>query len=139
MKTIQYISLVLFFLLFSVSGIYAQLDTRLNKKFAFKDYCFDKQIKTILMYKGDDELSEPILELNSRDILSVKFDDLNEEGRSLYYTIVHCDADWNEDGTFQNDYMTGFTQNNLRDYEYSVNTRIPYLHYEFTIPNNDKA
>ncbi|MDR0659975.1 MAG: DUF5103 domain-containing protein [Prevotellaceae bacterium] len=135
MKTIRYISLIL--LLACAFTAHAQLDLRLNKKFVLKDHCYDKQIKSILMFKGDDELSDPILEPGSTDVLTVMFDDLNENGRSLYYTIVHCDADWNEDATPQNDYMTGFTQSYLRDYEYSINTRIPYFHYKFTVPNND--
>lgn len=131
----RYIGLLV--LLLGSASLYAQLDLRLNKKFGFKDYCFDKDIKTILLFREGNELSEPILELGSSDVLTVMFDDLNEDGRSLYYTIVHCDADWNEDNTFQNDYMTGFTQNRIRDYDYSVNTRVPYQHYKFTIPNAD--
>lgn len=136
MKTIRHIGLILFLLGASATA-YAQHGDRLNKKFAFKDYCFDKQIKTIQIFKESNELSEPIIELGSTDVVTVMFDDLSQDSRSLYYTIVHCDADWNEDGTFQNDYMTGFTQNDLRDYEYSINTRIPYFHYKFSIPNND--
>lgn len=135
MKTIQYIGLIL--CLLSTANAHAQLDKTLNRKFAFKDYCFDKQIKTIQLFKEGDELSEPVIELGSTDVLTAIFDDLSQSGRSLYYTIAHCDADWNEDGTFQNDYLTGFMQNDLRDYEYSINTRIPYLHYELSIPNND--
>ncbi len=123
--------------LFGSINAHAQLDRTLNKKFVFKDYCFDKQIKTIQIFKGGSELSDPIIELGSTDVITVMFDDLSQAGRSLYYTITHCDADWNEDGTFQNDYMNGFTQNDLRDYEYSINTRVPYLHYEFSVPNND--
>ena len=135
MKTLKYTAI--FLLLLGFSNAYAQLDQALNKKFVFKDYCFDKQIKTIQAFKNSDELSEPIIELGSTDVITIMFDDLNKDGRSLYYTIVHCDADWNEDGVFQNDYMAGFTQNDLRSYEYSINTRIPYFHYTFSVPNND--
>jgi len=135
MKAIQYACLT--FLLLGFNSVNAQLDMRLNSKFGFKDYCFDKQIKTILLFKEKNELSEPILELESSNALTLMFDDLNQNGRSLYYTIVHCDADWNEDGTFQNDYMTGFPENSLRDYSYAVNTRTPYIHYDLNIPNKD--
>lgn len=135
MKTIRYIGLML--LLLSSFGANAQRAFELNNRFGFKDYCFDGQIKTILLFKGNNELSDPVIGLGSDDVITVMFDDLSEGRRSLFYTITHCDADWNEDGTFLNDFMTGFAQNNLRDFRHAINTRTPYVHYSFTIPNRD--
>ncbi len=135
MRTILYILAISLLLISNQAK--AQLDVSYNKKFCFKDYCFDGRIKTILLHKESGELSEPVLELGSTDVLSIRFDDLSESMRSLYYVVIHCDADWNEDGTFSADYMRGFRENRLNHYAYSINTQVPYLHYSFTLPNKE--
>lgn len=134
MKWNKYVGLVI--LLLCTLEALAQRDLELNEKFLFKDYCFDGKIKTILVYKDGDELSEPVIELGTKDALTVKFDDLSP-GRALYYTIEHCDADWRPDNLFINDYMRGFPEIDLINFAYSINTQVPFLHYTFSIPNRE--
>ena len=35
------------------------------------------------------------------------------------------------------EYIDGFTEANINDYDYSNGTKIPYVHYKLTFPNND--
>lgn len=99
---------------------------------------FNKNIKTILLYKSGHPLSEPILTLNSTNTLLLSFDDLNNDYVKDYqYTIVHCDAHWNESDIYQSDYIDGFPTDNIINYEFSLNTITPYIHYELEFPNNN--
>jgi hypothetical protein len=97
----------------------------------------DKDIHSVQCFVGTNELSDPVMELNGKDKLTLWFDDFNEERGALNYTIIHCDADWNDDRLFVADYMDGFAENPLRDYELSFQTQTNYLHYSLQIPNED--
>jgi hypothetical protein len=97
----------------------------------------DKDIHSVQCFAGDNELSDPIVELRGSEPVTLWFDDFNETRDYLYYTVVHCDADWNEDGLFLNDYMDGFAENSLRNYALSFQTRTNYIHYSLQIPNDD--
>ncbi len=97
----------------------------------------DKDIRSVQCFVGDNEQSDPVMELSGTTQLTLWFDDLNEERASLNYTVVHCDADWREDGLFFADYLDGFEENSLRNYALSFQTKINYMHYELRLPNED--
>jgi hypothetical protein len=118
-------------------NVTAQNETELNRKFGFKDFCFDKNIRTVMAYKTGNEMSEPYVELNSNETITFMFDDLSENTRSFYYVIKHCSADWEEDNLFVGDYMTGFEENNIFGFNSSINTTVYYKNYILTIPNSD--
>ncbi|MDR0295482.1 MAG: DUF5103 domain-containing protein [Prevotellaceae bacterium] len=102
-------------------------------------YCYaqDTDIRSVQCFVGNNELSDPVMELNGNERLMLWFDDLNEKRSSLSYIIVHCDANWREDGLFISDYMDGFEDNYLRDYALSFQTRVNYIHYNLQLPNED--
>jgi hypothetical protein len=119
-------------------GAPAQTDLmRINRQWQWKDVCRDSQIRSIQLFKGDNELSAPILTLGLGETLTLWFDDLSSERSALRYTIVHCTADWEEDHLFMGDYLEGHAENGLYDFAHSHATRIGYTHYELQIPNRD--
>lgn len=105
--------------------------------FVYKDKIYKTYIKTVLLYKQGWELSYPIINLNSDELLELSFDDLDSTTNNYSYTIIHCDANWTESSIMPFDYMEGFDDNPINDYDFSVNTTIKYTHYHLTIPNND--
>ena len=58
-------------------------------------------IRTILLHKKENNLSLPIINLNSVEQLKLSFDDLNYESSVLYITIEHYDAMWNKSNLMQ--------------------------------------
>jgi hypothetical protein len=116
---------------------FAQNEFEINRKFGFKDFCFDGDIRTIMAYKTGNELSEPFIGLNSAETITFMFDDLAEDARDFYYTIKHCNADWEEDNLFVGDYMRGFAENSIYDFSSSSNTQIIYKNYTLAVPNED--
>ena len=116
---------------------FTQTEFEINRKLGFKDFCFDSDIRTIMAYKTGNELSEPYIDLNSAETIAFMFDDLAENSRDFYYTIKHCNADWEEDNLFVSDYMKGFAENSIYNFYSSSNTQVIYRNYRLTIPNND--
>lgn len=118
--------------LFSTLWVEAQ-----TENFYYEDAVYNENIKTVLMYRDGFELSEPIWFLGEEGSLIVKFDDLSGEVKNYYYTLVHCDADWNESFVLQSDYLEGFTDNPVDDYQRSFNTTFNYINYRIYLPNEN--
>ncbi|MDR3287156.1 MAG: DUF5103 domain-containing protein, partial [Prevotellaceae bacterium] len=133
---IKKIILIMCVVLFS-TNIFAQNEFEMNKRFRFKDFCFDDNIRTVMAYKTGNEMSEPYLELGSSETITFMFDDLSEDTRDFFYVVKHCNADWEEDNLFVGDYMKGFSENNLYNFSSAINTSVYYKNYTLTIPNAD--
>ena len=103
----------------------------------YKNETFNQQIKTLLCHNKVDELSLPILNLNAEDQLLVSFDDLDADIKDYYYTIIHCNSDWTASDLMQNEYISGFTDEPITDYEFSFNTLQQYTHYSFNFPTEE--
>ncbi|MDR3133869.1 MAG: DUF5103 domain-containing protein [Prevotellaceae bacterium] len=119
------------------ASLQAQEAARANGQAGWQDVCYDPHIRSIQLFKGDNEQSLPVLVLNAGEQLRLWFDDLSERRSSLRYTVVHCSADWEEDNLFVTDYLEGFPENRLNDFRHSHITRVNYTHYELQIPNSD--
>jgi hypothetical protein len=103
----------------------------------FPDAVFDRNIKTVEFYKEGWEFSYPILEINDSKSLLLSFDDLDAKYKNFNYIVVHCDADWMPSRISYTEYMDGFYQNPLNDYQSSFSTHVPYNHYSLQIPNDN--
>jgi len=100
----------------------------------YEDGSLNTQIKTLLCHKKEDELSLPVLNLNTDNQLLVSFDDLDADIKDYYYTIIHCNSDWTPSDLMQSEYISGFTDESITDYEFSFNTIQKYTHYTFNFP-----
>jgi hypothetical protein len=103
----------------------------------YKNATFNSKIKTVLCHKKEEELSLPILNLKADDQLLVSFDDLDADIKDYYYTIIHCNADWTASNLMPSEYINGFTDEPIGDYEFSFNTIQQYTHYQFEFPTID--
>jgi len=102
---------------------------------SFRDAVFNSDIKSVQLYSSGSFLSQPVLTLGGEEQLVLKFDDLSGQVKNYSYTILHCDADWNESSILQPEYLDGFSENQLNDYALSFNTTVHYVNYQLMIPN----
>lgn len=98
---------------------------------------YSENIKTVEMHRGNWQLSNPIITLNSDEQLVCTFDDLDKKIKDYYYTIYHCDRNWKISSLAQQEYLSSFIDFPVTDFEYSINTKIGYINYLIRIPNED--
>ncbi len=108
-----------------------------DDNFYYENAIFKEEIKSVQLYREGFELSNPILELNEDASLVLSFDDLSGELKDYNYTIIHCDAGWNESFIMQDEYLEGFPDNPITDYANSFNTTFKYINYQLLIPNEN--
>ncbi len=107
--------------------------------FNFRNQVYDENIKTVTLEINNLPTNFPVLPLQSGQYVMLKFDDLLNEERILYYRIIHCGKDWKPSGLREIEYLSGFNDERIRNYEYSINTKTPYLHYWQQFPNKDNS
>jgi len=92
-------------------------------------------IKTI-SFKGSNtsEPQLPIVKLG--EYLTMEFDALNGNEDDYYYKIEHFNFDWTPSALMRSEFLEGFDNQRIRQYENSYNTYQIYSHYTLTIPND---
>ncbi|MFN5422471.1 MAG: DUF5103 domain-containing protein [bacterium] len=101
------------------------------------DEVYMPSIKTIKFTKFGDQLSYPVIALNSTDMLELNFDDLDGGVKSYYYTIVLCNADWTPAQMSYFDYVKGYTQVRITTYRTSAISLTRYTHYQANLPDRN--
>jgi len=108
--------------------------------FAFQGFAQVKEInppdfiKTITFKsKSTPQGQLPILRLGEEFYL--EFDALVTDEPDFYYTIEHYNYDWTKSNLVKMEYMKGFDNFRIVDYENSFNTFQLYSHYKLAIPN----
>jgi hypothetical protein len=92
-------------------------------------------VKTLQTVVNDDWLSPAVMRLRG-DVLHVSFDELSHDSHRYVYRLEHCEFDWTpSEGLFESDWLEGFNDNPIDDYEPSLNTTVLYTHYRLQIPN----
>lgn len=98
---------------------------------------YDPQIKSLQVVVNQDWLSPAIMRLCSNDFLHIGFDELSHDYHRYIYRLERCEADWTtSEELFETDWLEGFSENVIEDFERSINTTVPYTHYQLTIPND---
>ena len=106
-------------------GVYAQVVTDSN---------WVEQVKTVTLYRNGVELEAPILLLGSDERLLLRFDVLGAETDNYRYRIQHCDGQWHVDDMEPNEYISGFEEGPIENYNSSFTTLIDYVNYFQYVP-----
>lgn len=102
----------------------------------YEDHVYRPYIKSVLLHDVSFELSQPILNLESQEQLQLSFDDLQADLKNYSYTIIHCNANWEPSDLMSAEYIDGFADNNINNYNYSLNTLQKFTHYDVVFPNS---
>lgn len=126
-----------FLLTFFVSNfLFVQGEQSYSDSLLCSNHIFNEKIKTVQLFKEGWNLSYPVIKLNSNEKLNLHFDLLDDQAETYYYTFIHCDKDWKKSDIFPNDYLDGYAENPIEDYETSFNTTVGYFHYKLSFPND---
>ena len=98
---------------------------------------FTDRVKSLTSIVNGDWMNRPVMTLHSNDILQIGFDELSHNYHRLTYHIDHCEENWNvSEDIFESDWLMGFNDNQIEDYQNSINTTVLYTHYNLQIPND---
>ncbi|MBT8233060.1 MAG: DUF5103 domain-containing protein [Saprospiraceae bacterium] len=96
-------------------------------------------LKTVKLSNTGNQLSFPTVDLasTSKAILHLKFDDMEGGFKPYTYKIIHCDKDWYPSDLQEIEYMDGFNNEEIENFEYSTNGYSDYTNYNLYLPNDE--
>ncbi len=116
----------------AVAGAVAQtMDTRTQ--------IFDQNFKSLQVKLSNNDYFPPVLMMGGDNVIEVRFDELSPELSYLRYSVIHCNADWQPSALVDTEYLNGFNYANIEDYEYSSGTFTHFVHYSFSLPNEQMS
>ncbi len=98
---------------------------------------FADNIKTVLIQNIENELLDPIINLNSDEQLLLSFDEIGTDLSNYKYSFVHCNSKWEKSDLIESDYIDGFYENYIEEYLFSFNTNVDYINYQCVFPNEN--
>ena len=109
-----------------------------QKNISFSDMNYREDVKSVLFHPKDFDFNKPVINLNNMvEKLHLQFDVLVDDAPFLYYTFIHCTNDWQPSDLQQNEYITGYFQDDIDNFTFSFNTYINYVHYDLIFPTPD--
>jgi hypothetical protein len=112
-------------------------DSGASKVLILADLTYESQIKTVRIYPaGSDALSQllPAVTRLGNWNLMLEFDDFQEQRDSYYARIVHCNQDWTKSTLSDLDFLPQYNEFSLLNFDFSLDTHVPYVHYTFKLP-----
>jgi len=103
----------------------------------FEDYVYLNNIKSVKFNPIGSPLDPPIIFLDSGQRLIISFDDMDNIDKDYTYDIIHCNKDWTPSVLQRVEYLDGFVDEEIDNSQFSVNTFVPYIHYQLPLPNVD--
>jgi hypothetical protein len=132
----------LFLFLFTVASVFLKNNQSVIGKdtgeLIYEDKIYNPDIKTVNLYVNKGYLgaqAEPaVINIREPFQLMLEFDELYEDARYFQANIIHCNWDWTPSQLKSIEYLDIYNEFEISQYEYSLNTKIPYTHYRFLVP-----
>jgi hypothetical protein len=100
------------------------------------DLAYEPQIKTIQLHPtlgAEADLMPAVTKLGDWNLI-LEFDDLRNQRENYYARIIHCNHDWTQSTLADLDFMTDYNEVTITNYQFSIDTHIPYVHYTYNLP-----
>ncbi len=109
-----------------------------SQNIRYEDATYQNNIKTIMLTTLNNEMGIPILDINQPDQqLQLSFDDLDSDIKNYSIYFIHCDAYWKPSDLMTSEYINGFFELNILNYNFSQNLLQKYTHYNINFPTSN--
>ncbi|HIU38206.1 MAG TPA: DUF5103 domain-containing protein [Candidatus Limisoma intestinavium] len=98
---------------------------------------FDNNFRSLRACTESNYYAPPVVELDGDDRVRIEFDEISPEMRYMRYSLLHCDANWQPSQLVESDYVDGFNEADIEEYDFSSGTFANYVHYGISLPNED--
>src|SRR5690606_7839017 len=99
---------------------------------------FNENIKNVQLFRQNEPFLGEVISIAQEEPLWLVFDILENDSSSnydeLFVKIIHCNADWRKSTLSNLDFLVEFNEFRLSDYEFSIDTKVPYTQYRFQMP-----
>ena len=123
------------FVLIAIQGFSQEADT--IDYITESNKIYKSSIKSLQIHRKGWDLSPPLILFNSGEKLKLSFDDMEVGAKEYTYTIIHCNANWKPSDLDQYEYIDGYYEDYIYEFDYSYNTLRPFTHYHFVFPTED--
>ena len=124
--------------IFLIASINTQAQPNNYELIRMENEIYHEDVVSVKLEKRGVNFSLPVIDLNSREQLTLTICDVGNGTKNLYYTFIHCTYDWLPTPTLNpNEYLGRFTEDYISDYETSVNTIPFYTAYTLDFPNDN--
>ncbi len=108
-----------------------------DEDLVYYDYVYSDNIKSVKFHVDGLPISMPSTELGGSANLVLSFDELSGEAKNYVFSVQHCDANWQPSNLTEFEYLDGFSESQVQDYDFSFKVKSVYTHYWLTLPNRD--
>ncbi len=99
---------------------------------------YDSYIKTVQLYplglKSNAQLLSAAIPLKGSQRLILEFDELFNKQFTYQVKYIRCDANWQKSTLSDLEFLNTYNEFTINEYEYSFNTKTPYIHYKTLLP-----
>jgi len=111
----------------------------LSLKFTFSQSINPDLVKSIYFQKQNENKFSNIFVGTINESFLFSFDVLSGFEQDLYYSIDHCDFDWEKSQLLKSEYLNGFDDVKIDNISSSFNTYQIYTHYKISLPNSNTS
>jgi len=108
-----------------------------NAQEIFQTNVSHKLIKSLQVRVENEPMSIPVIELNGDQYIEINFDALTPDYSRYAYSIIHCNADWQQSILSPIEYMSGFSGMPIENFANAMGTTVQYSNYKLLLPNDD--
>lgn len=109
-----------------------------NEPVALEDKNYRSSIKSAQVFPATatstTSLEPAVISIRQGTPLLLSFDDLQPDFQQYKVRLIHCNWNWSQSGITSLQYLYDFNEFPVTEYEFSENTLLPYVHYNFIVP-----